>query len=54
MAGARGSIVRGALWMFVISVLLFWLPVSQIGRSQSDRSPTATHTSTSSARLEAQ
>ncbi len=25
--GRRGSIVAGALWMFVISVLLFWLPV---------------------------
>ena len=28
MAGDdRGSIVLGALWMLVISVLLFWLPV---------------------------
>jgi hypothetical protein len=25
--GGRGSIVAGALWMFLISVLLFWLPV---------------------------
>jgi hypothetical protein len=25
--GRRGSIVAGALWMFLISLLLFWLPV---------------------------
>jgi len=25
--GRRGSIVAGAIWMFVISLLLFWLPV---------------------------
>jgi hypothetical protein len=25
--GRRGSIVVGALWMFLISLLLFWLPV---------------------------
>jgi hypothetical protein len=25
--GGRGSIVAGALWMFLISLLLFWLPV---------------------------
>jgi len=25
--GRRGSIVAGALWMFLISVLLLWLPV---------------------------
>jgi len=24
---ARGSVLSGMLWMFVISVLLFWLPV---------------------------
>ena len=28
MAGeARGSIVLGAVWMLLISILLFWLPV---------------------------
>jgi hypothetical protein len=27
MAGGGGSIVLGALWMFALSVLLFWLPV---------------------------
>ena len=25
--GRRGSIVAGAVWMFLISLLLFWLPV---------------------------
>ena len=25
--GRRGSIVAGAIWMFLISLLLFWLPV---------------------------
>ncbi len=25
--GRRGSIVAGALWMFLLSLLLFWLPV---------------------------
>jgi len=24
----RGNVVAGALWMFVISLLLFWLPVA--------------------------
>lgn len=24
----KGSILAGAIWMFVISVLLFWLPVA--------------------------
>lgn len=27
MANGKGSVVGGALWMMVISVLLFWLPV---------------------------
>lgn len=27
MAGKQGSISSGMLWMFIISVLLFWLPV---------------------------
>jgi hypothetical protein len=28
VAKAHGSVLRGALWMFVISLLLFWLPVA--------------------------
>ena len=27
MANGKGSVVGGAIWMMVISVLLFWLPV---------------------------
>lgn len=28
MAGGERRIVAGAVWMFVISILLFWLPVA--------------------------
>ena len=28
MARREGSVLRGMIWMFVLSVLLFWLPVA--------------------------
>jgi len=28
VARAKGSVLRGVLWMFLISILLFWLPVA--------------------------